>query len=159
MDSLEGLYHAVMKAVQEAAEKNLPSNFIDKKGKACIEKTKLKDKKGRLLSPREPYTFIHNTGCSECQEGFGAVTPYTDEPLGKNVALMIDVAFMGSDETGDLVFPLEYAVIEDAFWKSGKQTGVYNKMPLNVQEFVGKDIQALPEKKINPYYRLLEEEK
>jgi Xaa-Pro aminopeptidase len=157
MDSLEGLYHAVMRAIQEAAEKNLPSNFIDKKGKAYIEKTKLKDKKGRLLSPREPYTFIHNTGCSECQEGFGAVTPYTDEPLGKNAALMIDVAFLGSDETGDFVFPLEYAVIEDAFWKSGKQTGVYNKMPLNVQEFVGKDIRALPEKKINPYYRPLEE--
>jgi Xaa-Pro aminopeptidase len=157
MDSLEGLYHAVMNAVQETAEKNLPSNFIDKKGKAFIEITKLTDKKGRLLSPREPYTFIHNTGCSECQEGFGAVTPYTNEPLGKNVALMIDVAFMGSDETGDLVFPLEYAVIEDAFWKSGKQTGVYNKMPLNVQEFAGKDICALPEKKINPYYRPLEE--
>jgi len=159
MDSLEGLYHAVMNAVQEAAEKNLPSNFIDKKGKAYIEKTKLKDKKGKLLSPREPYTFIHNTGCSECQEGFGAVTPYTNEPLGKNVALMIDVAFLGSDETGDLVFPLEYAVIEDAFWKSGKQTGVYNKMPLNVQEFAGKDICALPGNKINPYYRPLEEGK
>ena len=159
MDSLEGLYHAVMNAIREAAEKNLPSNFIDKKGKAYIEKIKLKDKKGRILSPREPYTFIHNTGCSECQEGYGAVTPYTDEPIGKYVALMIDVAFMGSDETGDLVFPLEYAVIEDAFWKCGKQTGVYNKMPLNVQEFVGKNICALPKNNINPYFRLLEEGK
>lgn len=159
MDSLEGLYHAVMRAVQEVAEKNLPSNSIDKKGKTFIEKTKLKDKKGRLLSPREPYTFIHNTGCSECQEGFGAVTPYTDEPLGKNVALMIDVAFMGSDEAGDFVFPIEYAVIEDAFWKCGKHTGVYNKMPLNVQELVGKNIHALPENNINPYYRPLEEGK
>jgi Xaa-Pro aminopeptidase len=157
MDALEGLYHTVMKATQEAAQKNLPSNHIDRKGKAYIEAHKLKDKKGRHLSPREPYTFIHNTGCSECQEGFGAVTPYTDEPLGKNVALMIDVAFMGSDEKGNFVFPIEYAVIEDSFWKQGTKTGVYNRMPLNVQEFIGTDIDSLPEKKINPYHRPFEE--
>ena len=159
MDALEGLYHAVIKASNEAAEKNLPSNSIDKKGKAYLERTKLKDKRGRLLSPREPYTFIHNTGCSECQEGFGAVTPFTSEPLGKNAALMIDVAFMGSDETGDIVFPIEYAVIEDSFWKHGKKIGVYNKMPLNVQEFVGMDTATIPMNKINPYYRPFEEGK
>jgi Xaa-Pro aminopeptidase len=159
MDALEGLYHAVIKASKEAAEKNLASNSIDKKGKAYLERTKLKDKRGRILSPREPYTFIHNTGCSECQEGFGAVTPFTSEPLGKNAALMIDVAFMGSDETGDIVFPIEYAVIEDSFWKRGKKIGVYNKMPLNVQEFVGMDTVTIPMNKINPYYRPFEERK
>ncbi len=159
MDALEGLYHAVIKASREAAEKNLPSNSIDKKGKAYLERTKLKDKRGRLLSPREPYTFIHNTGCSECQEGFGAVTPFTSEPLGKNVALMIDVAFLGFDETGDIVFPLEYAVIEDSFWKYGKKIGVYNKMPLNTQRFVGMNNSAIPKSKMNPYYRPFEEEK
>ena len=159
MDALEGLYHTVMKATQEAAQKNLPSNHIDRKGKTYIERTKLKDKKGRHLSPREPYTFIHNTGCSECQEGSGAVTPYTNQPLGKNVALMIDVAFMGSDEKGNFVFPVEYAVIEDSLWKRGTETGIYNRMPLNVQEFVGTDIDALPEKKINPYYRPFKEGK
>jgi len=159
MDALEGLYHAVIKASKEAAEKNLPSNSIDKKGKAFLERTKLKDKRGRLLSPREPYTFIHNTGCSECQEGFGAVTPFTPEPLGKNTALMIDVAFMGSDETGNTVFPIEYAVIEDSFWKHGKKIGVYNKMPLNVQGFVGMDMATIPMSKMNPYYRPFEEGK
>ena len=159
MDALEGLYHTVTKAIKEAAQKNLRSNHIDRKGKTYIERTKLKDKKGRHLSPREPYTFIHNTGCSECQEGSGAVTPYTNQPLGKNVALMIDVAFMGSDEKGNFVFPVEYAVIEDSLWKQGTETGVYNRMPLNVQEFVGTDIDALPEKKINPYYRPFEEGK
>ncbi len=76
--------------------------------------------RGRMRTPREPYTFIHNTGCSECQEGFGAVTPYTrTSPWATNVALMIDVAFLGFDEKKRLVFPVEYAVIEDGFWKSG----------------------------------------
>jgi Xaa-Pro aminopeptidase len=117
MDALEGLYHTVFKAAEKSAIANSPANRIDKKGKEYIARKKLKTLDGRRISPREPYTFIHNTGCSECQEGFGAVTPYTSEPLGKNVALMIDVAFMGFDANGKLAFPIEYAVIEDCFWK------------------------------------------
>jgi len=155
MDALEGLYHAVIKATAEAARQGLPSNFIDRAGKKYLEKTKIKDKSGRLITPREPYTFIHNTGCSECQEGYGAVTPYSANLLGKNAALMIDVAFMGFDENHNLVFPIEYAVIEDSFWKKGKEIGVYNRMPLAVQDFVGRDFAYVPEEKVNPYYRPL----
>ncbi|MEK6569972.1 MAG: M24 family metallopeptidase [Bacteroidota bacterium] len=153
MDALEGLYHTVMRATIDAAEKGYPGNSVDQKGKEYIQRTKLKDKNGRMYSPREPYTFIHNTGCSECQEGFGAVTPYTVEPLGENITLMIDVAFMGFDEKKELVFPIEYAVIEDAFWKKGKEVGVYNRLPLNVQEFVGKNVYDIPEEKVNPYHK------
>ena len=36
MTSLEGLYHAVMGAVIETANKSLPANFIDRKGKAYL---------------------------------------------------------------------------------------------------------------------------
>jgi len=157
MDALEGLYHTVIQAAQQAAQRNLPSNFIDRKGKEYLEQKRIRTKNGKRLSAREPYTFIHNTGCSECQEGFGAVTPYTKEPLGKNVALMIDVALMGFDDKAQLVFPIEYAVIEDSFWKRGKRIGVYNQIPLSVQDLVGKEMPSLPENKINPYYRKLEE--
>jgi Xaa-Pro aminopeptidase len=153
MAALEGLYRTVITASLEAARSGLPSSVIDQKGKGYLAKTKLADKYGRRLTPREPYTFIHNTGCSECQEGFGAVTPYTHEPLGKNVALMIDVALMGFDEKKDLVFPIEYAVIEDSFWKKGREIGVYNQMPLCVQDFIGKDIVKIPEDRVNPYYK------
>jgi Xaa-Pro aminopeptidase len=155
MDALEGLYHTVFKAAEQTALSNLPANQIDRKGKDYLARKKLKTLDGRRIPPREPYTFIHNTGCSECQEGYGAVTPYTDEPLGKNVALMIDVAFMGFDANGKLAFPIEYAVIEDCFWKIGKQIGVYNKIPMNVQEFIGKNLTGIPKDKINPYYRKL----
>ncbi len=155
MDALEGLYHTVIKATSEAARKGYPTNFIYRKGKQYLEKAKVRDKSARLLTPREPYTFIHNTGCSECQEGYGAVTPYSSNPLGKNVALMIDVALMGFDEKHDLVFPVEYAVIEDSFWKKGKEIGVYNKIPLAVQDFVSQDLVDIPKEKINPYYRPL----
>jgi len=153
MDALEGLYHAVFKATAEAARKNLPSFVIDRKGKQYLEKTKVRDKRGRRLTPREPYTFIHNTGCSECQEGYGAVTPYSENRLAKNAALMIDVAFMGFDDKHELVFPVEYAVIEDSFWKKGKAIGVYNRIPLAVQDFAGEGLADIPEARINPYYR------
>ena len=152
METLEGLYHRVMKATRAAAKKGLPSCSIDAAGKAYLEGTKLRTKAGGMMTPREPYTFIHNTGCSECQEGFGAVTPYTDEPLGKNVALMIDVAFMGFDERKKLVFPIEYAVIEDSFWKKGKTVGVYNRLPLSVQDFVGRDLVDVPKALLNPHF-------
>ncbi|MEW5901582.1 MAG: M24 family metallopeptidase [Acidobacteriota bacterium] len=155
MDALEGLYHTIIRATGEAARQGQPSLFIDRKGKGYLEKTKVKDKYGRRTSPREPYTFIHNTGCSECQEGYGAVTPYTENPLGKSVALMIDVALLGFDGKGELVFPVEYAVIEDSFWKKGKEVGVYNRVPLAVQEFVGREYTEVPEPEIHPYHRPL----
>lgn len=153
MRALEGLYHTIIKAAQQAARSNSPANHIDKKGKAYLARKRLKTLDGRRIVPREPYTFIHNTGCSECQEGYGAVTPYTDEPLGKTVALMIDVAFMGFDAAGKLAFPVEYAVIEDSLWKIGKRMGVYNTIPLDVQGLAGKAVTEVPNDKINPYYR------
>lgn len=152
--ALRGLYHAVWKATVRAAGKGLPSCSIDAAGKAYLETLRLKDARGRRQTPREPYTFIHNTGCSECQEGFGAVTPFTDDPLGRRVALMIDVAFMGFDEKKRLVFPVEYAVIEDGFWKSGREVGVFNRMPLDVQGFVGGGLDDIPAASVHPYYRL-----
>jgi Xaa-Pro aminopeptidase len=155
MASLEGLYHAVIKGAAAAALGNLPASSIDRAGKAYLRRTRLKSRRGRPMTPREPYTFIHNTGCSECQEGYGAVTPYSDDPLGRNAALMIDVAFLGFDEKKRLVFPIEYAVIEDSFWKIGRRIGVFNRMPLCVQDLVGKDVIEVPRDRINPYHHPL----
>ncbi len=155
MQALEGLYHAVIRAASVAVRKNLPSCYIDQKGKDYLMGTKIRDNRGRRLTPREPYTFIHNTGCSECQEGYGAVTPYSENVLPPTAALMIDVAFLGHDDRGRLVFPVEYAVIEDAFWKRGKVIGVFNRLPLSVQDLVNKRLKDIPEKRINPYHKPL----
>ncbi len=155
MACLEGLYRRVMKAVIAAARTGAPSSSIDAAGKTYLQAVRLKDRRGKLRAPREPYTFLHNTGCSECQEGYGAVTPYTSEPLGRNVALMIDVAFMGFDEKGTLVFPIEYAVIEDSLWKVGREVGVFNRIPLDVQDLVGKETIDIPKGKISPFHRAL----
>jgi len=155
MAALSGLYHAVFAATVETARRAGPSNDIDRRGQAYLEDLRLRDRRGRFAAPREPYTFIHNTGCSECQEGFGAVTPETAEPLGRNVALMIDIAFLGFDDEGELVFPVEYAVIEDSFWKRGREVGVYNRLPLVVQDFLGREVVDVPEARVHPYFRPL----
>ncbi len=126
LKAVEDLYVVVMEAVRRAAEENLPSNYIDKQGKIFLEGIKLKTLSGDFRTPKEPYTFIHNIGCSECQEGYGAVTPHTENPLGCQVALAIDVALLGFEERGKPIFPVLYAVVEDAFWKKGSKIGVYN---------------------------------
>jgi len=153
VEGVEGLYHVVMKSTMEAAAKGLPTQFIDRAGKRYLEQLRLTTVDGNDVTPKEPYTFIHNTGCSECQEGFGAVTPYTTEPLGKRVALMIDVALLGFERRGKPQFECLYAVVEDAFWKNGKRVGVYNRFPLNVQHLVGNERPL--GKRVNPYHRTL----
>lgn len=150
LKAVENLYMVVMEATKEAARENLPSNYIDRQGKKFLESLKIKTLNGDLRTPKEPYTFIHNMGCSECQEGYGAVTPYTEKPLGRQVALAIDVALLGFEERGKPIFPVLYAVIEDAFWKKGSRIGVYNKMPLNVQHLVGNTEPVRDN--INPYH-------
>ncbi len=152
LKAVEDLYVVVMEAVKEAAKENLPSNYIDQRGKKFLESLRLKTLNGTFRMPREPYTFIHNMGCSECQEGYGAVTSHTENPLGRQVALAIDVALLGFEERGKPVFPVLYAVIEDAFWKKGSQIGVYNRLPLNVQQFVGNTKPI--EDNVNPYHSM-----
>jgi len=149
--AVEDLYVVVMEAVKEAASRDLPSNYIDKQGKKYLENLKLKALDGKLRTPHEPYTFIHNMGCSECQEGYGAVTTFTQNPLGKQLALAIDVALQGFEERDRPLFPVLYAVVEDAFWKKGQEVGVYNRIPLNVQHLVG-NTEPLGDI-VNPYYQ------
>ncbi len=148
--AVEGLYRTVIEASQQAAAQNLNTNTIDQAGKAYLEDLRLTTVAGETITPKEPYTFIHNTGCSECQEGFGAVTPHTAYPMADKVALMIDVALLGFEHRGEPVFPTLYAVVEDGFWKDGKDLFVYNTLPLDVQPLVG-DLDAGFER--NPYYR------
>ncbi|MFQ6115115.1 MAG: M24 family metallopeptidase [bacterium] len=154
MEAVEGLYKVIMEATIEAAKESLPSNTIDRAGREYLRKIRIKTLDGGEVGADElpPYTFIHNTGTSECQEGYGAVTPHTERLLGKKVALMIDVALKGFRQRGKpLLDGILYAVIEDAFWVRDGEVGVYNKLPLNVQHLVGNN-DPLGDC-INPYYK------
>ena len=153
--AVEGLYCTVWDAVEKAAAGNLPAKTIDQAGKRYLTRTKVPNVKGKPTGVKEPYSFVHNTGCSECQEGFGAVTGWFDDPMGKRVALMIDCALLGFEVHGQPIFDCVYGVVEDAFWKNGRKAGVYNRMPINVQHLVGNE-KPITKKDQNPYYRPLE---
>jgi hypothetical protein len=88
----------------------------------------------------KPYAGTHNSGYTECQEFFGAVTLNSKEPLGRQIVMMLDVALKGVDNKWDeVVIPgLDYVVIEKTLGKFGKRVEPLTRLPLNVQHLVGR---------------------
>ncbi len=154
VEAVEGLYRAVWEATVVAAAGNLPGNMIDAAGKRYLARTKVRDLKGKPVRMKEPYSYVHNAGCSEAQEGFGAITSAHEEPLGKRASLMIDCALLGFEKHGIPSFPCIYAVVEDSLWKNGRRVGIYNRVPINAQHLVGNE-RAITKKNMNPHYRPL----
>ena len=91
------------------------------------------------LEALKPYTGTHNSGYTECQEFFGAITLDSQEPLGQQIVTMLDVAVRGiGDHWNDVVVPgMDYVVIENTLGKFGPRVENFNHLPLNVQSLVG----------------------
>ena len=91
------------------------------------------------LAGQKPYTGTHNSGYTECQEFFGAITLDSHEPLGKQIVTMLDVALRGiGDRWNDVVIPgFDYCVVENTLGKYGSRVETLTKIPVNVQELVG----------------------
>ena len=91
------------------------------------------------LENLKPYTGTHNSGYTECQEFFGAITLESENPLGHNIVTMLDVALRGSgNHWNDVVIPgFDYLVIENTLLKYGKEVEVVTNLPINVQKLVG----------------------
>jgi len=92
------------------------------------------------LETLKPYTGTHNSGYTECQEFFGAITLDSNEPLGQQIVTMLDVAIRGiGDHWDDMILPdLDYLVIENTLGKFGERVENFNSLPLNVQSLIGK---------------------
>ena len=151
VEAAEGLYRTVWAATEKAAAKGLPINTIDAAGRTFLAGTPLEDLKGKPRALREACSFIHNTGCSACQEGFGAVTGWVHAALGKRLSLAIECGLMGFDKPGRPLFAVPYALLGDAFWKDGKKVGVYTRTPLDAQGLVGNE-KPVPKKDVHPYH-------
>ena len=140
---IEEAYLVGLRAFREVAEKNLPACQAEATLIQYYESRTLEVSRrlGRpvALSQLRPYSAIHNTGYTECQEFFGAVTLHSQEPLGHQVALMLDVALRGChDGWNDVVIPgLDYVVVENSCGKSGARLEEWNTLPKNVQALVG----------------------
>ncbi len=90
------------------------------------------------LELQKPYTGTHNSGYTECQEFFGAITLDSDQPLGKQIVTMLDVALRGiGDQWNDVVIPgFDYMVVENTLGKFDARVETFNRLPLNVQSLV-----------------------
>ncbi|MGH7955927.1 MAG: M24 family metallopeptidase [Opitutaceae bacterium] len=143
---IEQAYQVGLDAFREVAEKNLPACNAEA---AIIQyyESRAPEVSRRLgrpvdLAKLRPYSAIHNTGYTECQEFFGAVTLHSREPLGQQVALMLDVALRGCHESwNDVIIPgLDYVVVENSCGKFGARLEEFNAVPKNVQHLVGRGL-------------------
>ncbi|NQU86516.1 MAG: M24 family metallopeptidase [Mariniphaga sp.] len=109
------------------------------------------------LSRMKPYTGTHNSGYTECQEFYGAITLESEKPLEKQVVTMLDVALRGrgskwmGEEFEQIIPGFDYWVVEDTLGKygnkvknltgelqpNGKIVKGIGKIPVNVQSLVG----------------------
>jgi hypothetical protein len=109
------------------------------------------------LARMKPYTGTHNSGYTECQEFYGAITLESDHPLDKQVVTMLDVALRGrgskwlGEEFEKIIPGFDYWVVEDTLGKygnkvknltgeiqpGGKTVRGTGKIPVNVQALAG----------------------
>ncbi len=84
------------------------------------------------------YATMHNTGYTECQEFYGALTDDYEGKLPQKMAFMMDAGLQGFDKSwDDVVMDWEYIVLEKTLGKLGGDVRIFNKLPLNVQYLVG----------------------
>ncbi len=128
---------------REVASKGLPArlqeqalvNFFAERSQEISQRIGLKID----LAAQKPYTGTHNSGYTECQEFYGAITLDSQEPLGERIVTMLDVALRGiGDHWNDVVMPgFDFCVVENTLGKYGTRVETLTKVPVHAQELVG----------------------
>jgi len=142
-DFIEAAYSVGFDKYVEVAEQGLPARLQEQ---ALVDffaskSTEVSERIGKRieLEKLKPYTGTHNSGYTECQEFYGAITLEMDQPLGQQIVTMLDVALRGyGDSWNDVIIPgLDYIVVENTLAKSGAEVETLTKVPLRVQALVG----------------------
>ena len=140
---IEDAFRVGLEAYENVARGNLPARLQEQ---ALVDyfrsrQAEVSRRAGRPvdLVKQKPYTGTHNAGYTECQEFFGAITLDSDEPLGRQIVTMLDVAVRGiGSRWDDVVIPgMDYVVVEKTLGKFGPRVDVLNRLPVNVQHLVG----------------------
>jgi hypothetical protein len=143
-DFIKEAYQVGEEAYRLVAKENLPARVQEQ---ALVDfftahRAEVSKRYGKSidLAMLKPYTGTHNSGYTECQEFFGAITLDSAAPLGNQIVTMLDVAIRGiGDHWNDVILPdLDYLVIENTLGKFGERVENFNSLPLNVQSLVGK---------------------
>jgi Xaa-Pro aminopeptidase len=143
MELVERGYHVGEEAYRQVATRNLPARLQEQAlvdyfaGRA--DEVSARIGKRVDLASLKPYTGTHNSGYTECQEFFGAITLDSHEPLGQRIVTMLDVALRGiGDHWHDVILPgFDYCVVENTLAKDGAQVDCLTRVPVHAQELVG----------------------
>jgi len=142
-DLVEGGYQVGEQWYRKVAAENLPAR---RQEQALVEyfASRSEEVSRRIgkrvdLASLKPYTGTHNSGYTECQEFFGAITLDSHEPLGRQIVTMLDVALRGiGDHWNAVVIPgFDYCVVENTLGKYGPRVECLTRVPVHVQELVG----------------------
>jgi len=140
---VEGGYRKGFEFYCKVAKENLPARIQEQ---ALVDyfasySEEVSNKIGRQikLDQLKPYTGTHNGGYTECQEFFGAITLESEEPLGKQIVTMLDVALRGiGNYWDDIIIPdLDFLVVENTLGKFGNRVETLTRLPINVQSLIG----------------------
>lgn len=143
LDFVEGAYQVGLDAYIRVAENNLPAKLQEQ---ALVDyfENRREEVSRRIGKPIDlamlkPYTGTHNSGYTECQEFYGAITLNSEEPLGNQIVMMLDVAARGFGSTwNDVIIPeFDYVLVEKTLGKFGNRVEVFNDLPIRLQHLVG----------------------
>lgn len=141
---VEDAYKVGLDAFINVAKNNLPARLQEQ---ALVDyfESRREEVSKRLGKPIDlamlkPYTGTHNSGYTECQEFYGAITLNSNEPLGNQIVTMLDVAARGFGSSWDeVIIPeFDYILVEKTLGKFGNKVEVFNDLPIRVQHLVGK---------------------
>jgi Xaa-Pro aminopeptidase len=142
-DLVEQAYGVGERWYREVAAKNLPARLQEKSlvdfFAGHSEEISRRIGKKIDLAQQKPYTGTHNSGYTECQEFFGAITLDSHEPLGNQIVTMLDVALRGiGDRWHDVIIPgFDFCVVENTLGKYGTRVETLTQFPIHAQELVG----------------------
>ena len=143
LDFVDEAYKVGLDAYIHVAENDLPARLQEQALVDYFEarRDEVSRRIGRPidLAMLKPYTGTHNSGYTECQEFYGAITLNSNEPLGRQIVMMLDVAARGFGSTwNDVVIPeFDYVLVEKTLGKFGRRVEVFNDLPIRLQHLVG----------------------
>jgi hypothetical protein len=143
MDLVEQGYRVGEEAYRKVAAENLPARLQEQalvdyfSGRAAEVSARVG--KPVDLASLKPYTGTHNSGYTECQEFFGAITLDSHSSLGQRIVTMLDVALRGiGDRWDDVILPgFDFCVVENTLDKDGTSVQCLTSVPVHAQELVG----------------------
>lgn len=144
---VENAYRTGLDAYRMVSQDNLPAKLQEQAlcdyFKAHEEEVCARIGKKIDLVRQKPYTGTHNGGYTECQEFYGAITLNSEEPLGRQIVTMLDVAVRGvGNMWNDVVIPgMDYVLVEKTLGKFGTRVDVLNELPINLQAYVGRVVE------------------